>query len=218
MVFHDVPYGVPVTTAPMLLQVEPPREVYWNWTLATPEPESLAEPARPTAPPLITALALGVLSEATGAVLSIRTPLTVGDVNVLPTRSVMITRKLYVPSLKAFAGTLAVNGADVPGVPTLLQKKPKKTSYCTCTLATPDPMSAALVLNARAPCTLEFAAGDVIAPVGAVPSTANVSCAVLALPTASAAVTVYAPGDADPFGARVNVVDAYGPPAGVLTV
>ena len=87
-----------------------------------------------------------------------------------------------------------------------------------CALFTPLPASAEFEVTLTAlPRTLAAAAGAVIDPVGAVLSMVNVNTLVTVFPDASAAVMVNVPGAAAP-AIQLRVVEAYGPPDGVVTV
>jgi hypothetical protein len=83
--------------------------------------------------------------------------------------------------------------------------------------ATPEPASAEFDVTTTEPRTFAAAAGAVTAPVGAVVSIVNVTAAVAVLPALSAPVTVYVAGALAPL-AQTKVLDAYGPPAGVVSV
>ena len=66
---------------------------YSNAAEATPEPESAELEDTVTAEPVTFALAAGAVIEPVGAVLSIRKFVIVAEVNVLPTLSVVTTRR-----------------------------------------------------------------------------------------------------------------------------
>ena len=85
-------YGAIVSAAPCAAQVLVPAGERWNWTDAMPDPPS-AESVDIVIAPRRMPLVAGAVTAPVGAVLSTRTLAIVADVNVLPTLSVVITRR-----------------------------------------------------------------------------------------------------------------------------
>ncbi len=82
-----------MSAAPMFVQTPPPAGERWNCAFATPEPPSAESEETVTALPVTLVEAAGAVSEPVGFVLSTRTFVMSAEVKVLPTLSVVITRK-----------------------------------------------------------------------------------------------------------------------------
>ena len=85
-------YGDVVSAAATLVHVFVPAGERWNCALATPDPPS-AESDVTENVPLMMAPDAGAVTDPVGAELSTRTLAMVGDVKVLPTLSVVMTRR-----------------------------------------------------------------------------------------------------------------------------
>ena len=77
----------------MFVQTPPPAGERWNCAFATPEPPSAEFELTVTAFPVTFALAAGAVTAPVGFVLSTRTLVISAEVKVLPTLSVVITRR-----------------------------------------------------------------------------------------------------------------------------
>ena len=82
-----------MSAAPIVVQTPAPAGERWNAAEATPEPPSAELEETVTAAPRTLALAAGAVTEPVGFVLSTRTLVTRAEVKVLPTLSVVITRR-----------------------------------------------------------------------------------------------------------------------------
>ena len=92
MVIQLAVYGDVVSAVATLDHVLVPAGERWNNALATPDPRS-AESEVTTTVPLMMADDAGAVTDPVGTVLSTRTLAMVADVKVLPTLSVVMTRR-----------------------------------------------------------------------------------------------------------------------------
>ena len=89
---HETEYGE-VTSVEMVVQTPAPAGERWNAAEATPEPASVELEETVTAAPRTLAPEAGAVIDPAGAVLSTLTLVTVAELKVLPTLSVVTTRR-----------------------------------------------------------------------------------------------------------------------------
>jgi hypothetical protein len=162
-----------------------------NWTLAAPEPPSVALAETATALPFRNALAAGAVTELVGAVLSTRTLAIVAELKVLPALSDVTALRSYNPSETAVVSQLIEYGL-VESLDIVVQVPVPAGERWNVALATPEPPSAELEVRLIVPFTIAAAAGAVRLPVGAVLSTLTLATVadVKLLPALSAVITL----------------------------